>query len=170
MRPKSYLLLLASPLLLLAICVDARGGSVDPGKPIVIKAFTASVKGAAGLPEAVRGSVVQTLKDDGTFKSIIKEEEAKDAPAGYVLEGDLINFEAGNAAKRLMVGFGSGRSHAVFGFVLKDAAGQVVWKKQIKQTASFWFNGTTSSAAERAELPDGLAKKLMEELKKSQVK
>jgi ABC-type uncharacterized transport system auxiliary subunit len=168
MHPRLALSLLASMFMLLVASVDANAKSVDPSKPIMVKSFTASVKGAAGLPEAVRGAVIQTLKDDGTFKSVLKEEEAKGAPADYVLEGTLVNFEAGNAAKRLMVGFGSGRSHAVFEFVVKEAStGQVVWQKSIKQTASFWFNGTTSSAAERAELPDGVAKKLVEELKKS---
>jgi uncharacterized protein DUF4410 len=153
--------------LLVFLTFPVHAGSVDRSKSIVIKQFTASVKGAAGLPEAVRSAVIQTMTDDATFKSIVKEEEAKDAPADYVLEGVLVNFEAGNAAKRLMVGFGSGRSHAVFEFSIKDkSSGNVVWKKTIKQTASFWFNGTTSSAAERAELPDGLAKKLVEEIKK----
>ena len=67
----------------------------------------------------------------------------------------------------MMVGFGSGRAHAGFEFTVKDATtGDVLWHKTIKQTASFWFNGTTSSAAERAELPEGLAKKFVEELKK----
>jgi hypothetical protein len=78
----------------------------------------------------------------------------------------LVDFAPGNAAKRLMVGFGSGRAHAEFEFTLKDpTSGDTVWKKKIKQTASFWFNSTTSSAAERSELPDGVAKKLVEELK-----
>jgi Domain of unknown function (DUF4410) len=162
------LTLLVSIFVLFTICTEAATKTVDLSKTVMVKSFTASVKGAAGLPETVRGAVIQTLKDDATFKSILNEEDAKDAQTDYVLEGTLVNFEAGNAAKRLMVGFGSGRSHATFDFVLKEAStGQVVWQKSIKQTASFWFNGTTSSAAERAELPDGLAKKLLEELKKS---
>ena len=169
MRQSMPVVILVS-LLVLGLSSPVSAGSVDLSKSLVVKQFTASVKGAAGLPEAVRGSVVQTMRDDGAFKGVVKDEEAKDAPAGYVLEGVLTNFEAGNAAKRLMVGFGSGRSHAIFDFVLKDSTGNVVWKKSIKQTASFWFNGTTSSAAERAELPDGLAKKLVEELKKAQSK
>lgn len=165
MRQSMPALLIVSLFVFLATPVSAD--SVDISKSIMVKQFTASVKGAAGLPEAVRSAIVQTMTDDGTFKSVVKEEEAKDAPADYVLEGVLVNFEAGNAAKRLMVGFGSGRSHAVFEFSIKESStGNVVWKKSIKQTASFWFNGTTSSAAERAELPDGLAKKLVEELKK----
>jgi hypothetical protein len=171
MQKRLALLVFVSLLVFPAISVNAHAKSVDLSKPIMVKSFTANVKGAAGLPEAVRGAVVQTMKDDGAFKSVLKEEEAKDAPADYILEGQLVNFEAGNAAKRLMVGFGSGRSHAIFDFVVKEAStGQVVWQKSIKQTASFWFNGTTSSAAERAELPDGLAKKLVEELKKSRAK
>ena len=50
-------------------------------------------------------------------------------------------------------------------FTLKNAAGgEVLWQKTLKQTASVWFNGTTSSAADRVELPDELAKKLVKEL------
>jgi hypothetical protein len=57
-----------------------------------------------------------------------------------------------------MVGFGRGRAHATFVFQLRDAAnGEVVWEKKFKQTASFWFNSTTSSAAERAAQPEGVA-------------
>jgi hypothetical protein len=71
----------------------------------------------------------------------------------------------------MMVGLGTGRAHANFEFVLKNASsGEVVWQKTIKQTASFWFNGTTSSAAERAELPEELAKKLVKELSRLQNK
>jgi uncharacterized protein DUF4410 len=174
MRQRLALLLSSSLLAFFATSVYAGNKSVDLSKPIIVKAFTAKVKGAAGLPEAVRGAVVQTMRDDGEFTSVLKEDdaEAKTAPQpNFTLEGELVDFEAGNAAKRLMVGFGSGRSHARFDFSLKNSStGEVVWQKSIKQTASFWFNGTTSSAAERAELPDGLAKQLVNELKKSEAK
>jgi len=142
--------------------------SVDLTKTVIVRPFENSVKGASGLPEAVRSAVVGTLKDEGVT-AFLTAEEAKDKGKTAMLEltGRLVDFAAGNAAKRLMVGFGSGRAHAGFEFTMKDAAtGETVWQKTVKQTASFWFNGTTSSSAERSELPEGVARKLVQELKK----
>jgi hypothetical protein len=141
---------------------------VDRSKMAVVLPFESEVKGTAGLPEATRAAVIQTLKDGDTFAATLTPEEAKDKDKTNLVEigARLVDFAPGNAAKRLMVGFGSGRAHAEFEFTLKDpTSGDTVWKKKIKQTASFWFNSTTSSAAERSELPDGVAKKLVEELK-----
>lgn len=77
-----------------------------------------------------------------------------------------VDFAADKAAKRLMIGSGTGRAHAGFEFTLRDATtGEVVWQKTIKQTASYWFNEFTSSSGERAELPEKAAKKFVEELK-----
>jgi len=174
MRHSLGLLVFSFLLVNCAVPVYGSNKSLDLSQPIIVKSFTAKVKGAAGLPEAVRGAVVQTMRDDGAFKNVLTEADATASSApqpNYILEGELVDFAAGNAAKRLMVGLGSGRSHARFEFSLKNSStGEVVWQKSIKQTASFWFNGTTSSAAERAELPDGLAKQLVNELKKIEAK
>jgi hypothetical protein len=68
------LILVSLLILLLGISIPGSAGSIDLSKSVVVKQFTASVKGAVGLPEAVRGSVVQTMRDDGTFNGIVKEE------------------------------------------------------------------------------------------------
>jgi uncharacterized protein DUF4410 len=149
--------------------------ALDDYTNVVVERFESSVKGAIGLPDAVRGACVQAIKEDVVFSEVVTTEEDKskngeNAPvktAVLRLSGHLVDFDPGNAAKRMMVGFGTGRAHASFDFTLRDpATGRVVWQKRVKQTASFWFNGTTSSAAERGELPEGLAKKLVGELKK----
>ena len=163
--------------LLLAWTCQAHAGkkTLDNYKSVVVEVFDASVKGALGLPDAVRGACLQAIKEEGLFTDVSTAEDEKtktgeqDPPKLGLLRltGQLVDFDPGNAAKRLMVGFGSGRAHAEFEFALRDpATGQIVWQKKLKQTASFWFNGTTSSAAERGELPEGLAKKLVQELKK----
>jgi len=168
-------------LLLLSQPYQALAGEkpLDGYKSLVVERFDSSVKGAIGLPDAVRSACVQAIKEDGLFSEVTTaEEEAAKAgateagKAGLLrLSAQLVDFEPGNAAKRLMVGFGSGRAHAGFEFTLRDpATNQIVWQKRLKQTASFWFNGTTSSAAERGELPEALAKKLVEELKKQMKK
>jgi len=164
-------------LLLSGITAHAGKKPLDSYRGLVVEAFDSSVKGAIGLPKAVRDACLQAIKEEGLFTEVASAEEEKaktaeqqPAKEGVLrLSGQLVDFEPGNAAKRLMVGFGSGRAHAAFDFALRDpATGQIVWQKKLKQTASFWFNGTTSSAAERGELPEGLAKKLVEELKKQQ--
>jgi hypothetical protein len=142
--------------------------SVDLSKTAVVLPFESAVQGAPGLPEATRAAVIQTLKDTGTFAAVLTPEEAKDKDKATLIEisARLVDFAAGNEAKRLMVGFGSGRAHAGFEFTLKDpVTGDTVWQKTIKQTAALAFSGYTSSSAERAELPQKLAKNLVQELK-----
>ena len=141
---------------------------VDLSKTAVVLPFESAVQGAPGLAEATRTAVIQTLKDGGTFAAVLTPEEAKDKDKATLVEisARLVDFAAGNAAKRLMVGFGSGRAHAGFEFTLKDpVTGETVWQETIKQTASLWFSSYTSSGAERAELPQKVAKKFVQEVK-----
>ena len=147
-----------------SVCTG-QGGKKD--QTLVVMPFEKAVKGAAGFPEATRTVVIETMKDEALFGAVLTPEEAaaKGITDALELTAKLIDFEAGSAAKRLLVGFGSGRAHAVFEFSLKDSKGEI-WKKTIKSTASFWFNGSTSSATERSELPEGIAKELAKELKK----
>lgn len=156
---------------------QAQKKSLDAYKTVVVQPFETSVKGAIGLPEATRTSVIRALKEAGTFAAVLTPEEAvtklspDDKTPRLDLQAKLVDFAPGNAAKRLMVGFGSGRAHARFDFTLKDAAsGEVVWQGSVKQTASYWFNQYTSSASERGELPEGVAKKLVEQLNKARPK
>jgi len=70
---------------------------------------------------------------------------------------------------RGIVGFGAGRAHAGFAFTVKDSkTGKVLWKKTIKETASFWSN-SASSSAQRSELPEKVAKSFVEELQKAKL-
>jgi len=156
-------------LLLAGVCSaqDSKKG-VDLSKTAVVLPFESAVQGAPGLPEATRTAVIQTLKDSGTFVAVLTPEEAKDKDKATLVEisARLVDFAAGNAAKRVMLGFGSGRAHAGFEFTIKNpVTGQTVWQETVKQTASLWFNSYTSSGAERAELPQKVAKKLAQDLK-----
>jgi uncharacterized protein DUF4410 len=163
-----YLVILANATWAMA---DKR--SLHSYNSVVVQPFETAVEGTFGLPEATRSAVIQAVKEGNFFPAVLTPEQSNAGEGSeqkvpsLKLEGRLLDFAGGNAAKRLMVGFGSGRAHATFLFQLKDAAsGEIVWEKKVKQTASFWFNSTTSSAAERAELPEGLAKQLSKELKK----
>ena len=105
------------------------------------------------------------------FAGVLAPEEVNDKDKSMLLElsATLSDFAPGNMATRVMVGLGSGRAHAGFDFTLKDSAGRTVWQRRIKETASFWSN-SASSAAQRQELPEKVAKALVKELEKARTK
>ena len=124
------------------------------------------------MPEATRTAVIQFLKDDNLFAAVVSPEDAKGRDKGSLLEieAKLVDFAAGNMATRAVVGMGSGRAHAGFDFNLKDSAtGATLWRGTIKEKASFWSN-SASSVAQRAELPEKIAKALVKELTKAKGK
>lgn len=120
------------------------------------------------MPEYVRAEVLAFLKESRLFESVLTPEEAapRDDAARLELTATLVEFKGGNAAARMLVGMGAGRASATFDMSLIDAAtGKTIWQGKIKKTASFFAN-TSSSAAQRGELPEGLAKELVAQLKK----
>jgi hypothetical protein len=155
------------------ICVGQRAtNQIDLSKSAVILPFESSVKGAPGLPEATRTAVILFMKDEGMFSAVLTPEEAKDKDRTALVDisAKLVDFAPGNEAARLLVGLGSGRAHAGFDFTAKDSAtGNVLWQKHIKETASFWSN-SASSVAQRAELPEKVAKSLVKELNEAKAK
>ena len=122
-------------LLFASVCI-AQGGrkGADQTQSIVILPFESSVEGASGLPEATRTAIIQMIKDEALFAAVLTPEEAKDKDKATMLElsARLVDFEPGNAAKRVLVGFGGGRAHAGFEFAIKDSKGEV-WKRPLNQ-------------------------------------
>ena len=145
--------------------------AVDLSRAAIILPFGSFVKGAdaAGLPDATRTAVIHIMKDNRMFSALLNPEEAAGKKTLVEISAELVDFAPGNAATRLLIGLGSGRAHAGFNFVVKDSAtGKILWKKTIKETASFWSN-SASSAAQRLELPEKVAKSSLEELQKAKL-
>ena len=140
--------------------------SVDLSKAVVVARFDVSVEGSGGLADATRAAVVQFLRDGRIFSAVVTPEEVNEKVPQLEITATLVDFAPGNRATRIVVGLGTGRAHAGFNFVMKDKSGSVVWKKNIKETASFWSN-SASSSAQRLELPEKIAKTLAQELKKA---
>ena len=146
-------------------------GQLDLSKGAVVLAFETSISdpAAAGLPDATRTAVISVLKGADMFPAVGTPEQAKDKKALVEISAKLVDFAGGNVAKRMIIGLGTGRAHAGFDFVVKDAAtGKVLWQKTVKETASFWSN-SASSSAQRTELPEKVAKSFMEQLKKAKI-
>ena len=145
---------------------------IDMSKTVVILPFESSNVKAHGLPDATRTAVIQFLKEEGLFAEVLSPEEAAGRPKDMMIEisATLVDFDPGNMATRVIVGLGSGRAHAGFEFAVQDAeSGQAIWKATITEKASFWSN-SASSAAQRLELPEKIAKTFVKELKKAQAK
>jgi hypothetical protein len=145
------------------------GKPLDLSRAVLVLPFGSSVKHAdsVGLPEATRTSVINVLKSSGMFSAVAVPEDVAGQKTLVEISAELVDFAAGSVAKRMLIGLGSGRANSSFDFVVKEtASGKVLWKKTIKETASFWSN-SASSSAQRMELPEKVAKKLAEELKKA---
>jgi hypothetical protein len=144
---------------------------VDLSRAALILPFETSITeaDAAGLPDATRAAVIQIMKNKKMFSALLGPEEAVGKNTLVEISAELVDFAPGNVASRLLIGVGTGRPHAGFNFVIKDSAtGKVLWKKAIKETASFWSN-TSSSTAQRMELPEKVAKTFIEELQKAKL-
>jgi hypothetical protein len=138
---------------------------------VIVLPFDSAVKTAYALPDATRTAVIYYLKEEGVFASVVKSEEAGDKDKANAIEigATLVEIDPGNMAARILVGFGSGRSHATFDFTGRDALnGEVVWRATIREKASYWSDiALASSAAQRLELPEKIAKAFTRELKKA---
>jgi hypothetical protein len=151
--------------------------SAQPSSPLdflkgaVIFPFESTISdpAAAGLPAATRIAVITILQIDGIFAAVGGPEEAKGKKNLMEITAELVDFSGGNAAIRMIVGLGTGRAHAGFAFTVKESGtGKILWKKTIKETASFWSN-SESSSTQRSELPEKVAKTFVEELKKAKI-
>ena len=139
---------------------------IDTSKIAVVLPFESTVSKAGGLPEATRTAVIQLLKDEKIFAGVLTPEEAKDKDKATLVEisAKLVEFAPGNMAARVLVGMGSGRSSAAYDFTIRDSAtGNVFWQNHIKEKASVWSN-SASSAVQRLELPEKIAKTLVKRL------
>jgi len=153
---------------------NSAGGSsgrLDLSKGVLVRPFSSTISdpAAAGLPDATRTAVVNILKTNEKFSAAGTLEESKDGTSWIEISAELVDFAGGNVAKRMLIGLGSGRAHAGFSITVKESAtGKILWKKTIKETASFWSN-SASSSAQRSELPEKVAKSFVEQLVKAKI-
>ena len=152
---------------------SARPSVLDLSKGAVLLPFSSTINdpASAGLPDATRTAVLNILKlkTNEIFPAVGSLEEAKDRKSWVEISAELVDFAGGNVAKRMMIGLGTGRAHAGFNFIVKESAtGKVLWKKNVKETASFWSN-SASSSAQRTELPEKVAKSFVEQLMKAKI-
>jgi hypothetical protein len=68
----------------------------------------------------------------------------------YTLNGEIVGWRAGNAAKRALIGFGSGRESADIHYWITDQAGKTILDKKDTVRAEFWGNAFAGSVGQLA--------------------
>jgi hypothetical protein len=139
------------------------------GKPvIVVQAFTAAP--GVELPYDLKQLQPQLIAE---FKVELGKQydfvaEAPASPAGtiYTLGGEITGWHAGNAAKRLVVGLGSGRESSDIDYRVTDKSGQKVVEHKDTVRTNFYSQGAGSTGT----LAHPIAQKISERIKDAKLK
>lgn len=131
---------------------------------IVVHLFTTAT--GVSWPYDMKQMVIQTVAELQT-KDRKKFDVSAEAPAGrthvYTLEGQVLEWNPGNRAKRMLVGFGSGRETAKIHYWLSDETGKKVFEHEDIIRAEFWGNAYVGSVGQLAHpFADKIATRLNE--------
>jgi hypothetical protein len=160
MQPRFHTSCFAAALLLLALPQSgfAQGTAVLKDVKVVqveptLVANPAKVKDETA-PNAAEGMLRSALTSSGF--------EIGESPirAHIVLE----EFSSGSTAKRMLVGFGSGRSTVAGRLILTDADQKELANIPLKVRGNFMFSSYDSSGQQRKEAVSSFEKKLVEEI------
>ena len=155
-------------LLVIGLASSAAGLSSQGKRVIVVQPF----KLAAGveLPYDIKLLQTQLVAD---LKVQIGKEfdfavEPPEAPQGslYTLDGEITGWRPGNAAKRMVIGLGSGREATDIRYAVTDHSGQ----KVIDQTDTIRTNFYSQGAGSVGTLVHPIAQKIAERLKDGKLK
>jgi Domain of unknown function (DUF4410) len=78
----------------------------------------------------------------------------------YTLDAEIVSWRAGNTAKRLLVGFGSGREAADIQYRVTDNTGKKVLEKKDTIRTQFYSQGAGSSGTLAHPFADKMAERI----------
>jgi uncharacterized protein DUF4410 len=156
-------LLLTVGLALSAITLSSQGKPV-----IVVHAFTTA--SGVDLPYDMKLMQTQLVPE---FKVMLGKEfdivtEAPTTPQGtiYTLDAEITAWRPGNAAKRLIVGLGSGREASDIQYRVTDGSGKKVIDRKETIRTNFYSQGAGSSGT----LAHPIAQKIADGIKDAKLK
>ena len=155
-------LLLAIGMALSAVALSTQGKPV-----IVVKVFTTA--SGVELPYDMKLMQTQLIPE---FKVMLGREfdvvtEPPAAPQGtvYTLDAEITGWRAGNVAKRLIVGLGSGRESSDIQFRVTDGAGKKILEREETIRTNFYSQGAGSSGT----LAHPIAQKIADRIKEAKL-
>jgi len=153
---KKEMLLLACGLALAGFSLLAQEKPALPESTknsiIVVNTFTAAANIAwpYDMKELQRQTVAEMKAKLGTQYDVMAEVPATPPEHVYTLNGEVVAWRPGNAAKRFLVGFGSGREAADLHYWITDQTGKNVLDKKDTIRAEFWGNAFAGSVGQLA--------------------
>jgi hypothetical protein len=125
---------------------------VSSRSAVIIREFTVSEK--TSWPYDVKQLQSQTVAElkvkSGMSADVLVGPPATPRTHTYTLEGEIVSWRAGNAAKRWVVGMGSGREAADIHYWLTDEQGKRVFEHKDTIRAEFWGNAYAGSVGQLA--------------------
>lgn len=160
---------MSTRLLVVVGLVLSAAGVSPQGKPlIVVQPFTAAT--SVTLPYDLKQMQGQLVAE---FKVMLGKEfdiaaEAPTTPAGsvYTLAAEITGWRPGNAAKRILVGMGSGREASDIQYRMTDSSGKVVLDRKDTVRTNFY----SQAAGSTGTLAHPIAQKIAERIKDAKLK
>src|SRR5947208_2198514 len=97
---------------------------------------------------------------------IVAETPTTPPPTIYTLDAEITGWRPGNAAKRLMVGLGSGREASDLEYRITDGTGKKVLERKDTVLTNFYSQGAGSTGT----LAHPIAQKIAERIKDAKLK
>jgi hypothetical protein len=152
----------------LALALSAAPVSSQNRPTLVINTFTTA--SGVELPYDLKQMQPQLVAE---FKVLLGKEFdiAAEAPAGskasiYMLDAEITGWRAGNAAKRFLVGMGSGREASDVSYRVTDASGKTVLDKKDTIRTNFFSQGAGSTGT----LAHPIAQKISDRIKDARLR
>ena len=147
----------------------ATVGLSAQGKPVmVVQSFTAAT--GVELPYDLKLMQAQLVAEFrvmlGKEFVIVAEPLGSSASAVYTLDAEITGWRPGNAAKRLVVGLGSGREASDIQYRVTDGSGKKVVERSDTVRTNFYSQGAGSIGT----LAHPIAQKIAERIKDAQLK
>jgi uncharacterized protein DUF4410 len=156
-------------LLCVVVIACSTIGVASQSKPqIVVQPFT-TARGVE-LPydlNVLQAQLVAELKVMlGSQFNIVAAAPALSPGEGYSLEGEITAWRPGNAAKRMLVGMGSGREASDVTYRLSDASGKKVLEREDTVRTNFY----SQAAGSTGTLTHPIAQKIADRIKDARLK
>ena len=154
--------------LIIGIVLASVSLSSQGKRVIVVQPFT--VAAGVELPydmKLLQPQLIADLKVQiGKEFDVVGEPPANPQGSVYTLDGEITGWRPGNAAKRLIVGLGSGREASDVRFLLADKGGQ----KIIDSTDTIRTNFYSQGAGSVGTLVHPIAQKIAKRIKDAKLK
>ena len=157
-----------SLLLIVGLALSATGLSSQGKSVMVVQPFTVAT--GVALPYDVKlmqSQLVAELKVMlGKDFDIVAEAPATAQSTIYALDAEITGWRPGNAAKRLVVGLGSGREASDIQYRVTDGSGKRVLDGKDTVRTNFYSQGAGSTGT----LAHPIAQKIAERIKDAKLK